>query len=291
MKNAATRTAFISCAAALAIGVLVLTVGLTRGEQYQGRVSLLAEPSGQGDGAAAQYGEVVSLALPALVELARSPSVLRAAAPVSGFSPEELGRQVSVELVPASGLARLSVRASSAGQAEATASALGKAMIDANLLAPVGRLRPLDSRPDVAVIAPDVPLVAGLSLVAAVAAGLAAAAIRRLSAGRLLGEVGSVRRSLAAAGIHRPVTVLRTDDPETTDRLAVLGLAAGSPLRVVPVAPEFSEAAAKLAASLSVDGNGTGDAVVAVAGRRYDELTAIACLLPPGAVLMAVVLA
>ncbi|WP_410663531.1 hypothetical protein [Amycolatopsis sp. lyj-84] len=291
MKNPAARTAVISCAAALAIGVLVLTVGLTRGEQYQGRVSLLAEPSGQGDGATAQYGEVVSLALPALVELARSPSVLRAAAPVSGFSPEELGRQVSVELVPASGLARLSVRAPSAGQAEATASALGKAMIDANLLAPVGRLRPLDSRPDVVVIAPDVPLVAGLSLVAAVAAGLAVAAIRRLSPGRLRGEVGSVRRSLAAAGIHRPVAVLRGDDPETTDRLAVLGLAAASSLRVVPVAPEFSEAASKLAASLSADGNGTGDAVVAVTGRRYDELTTVAGLLPSGAVLMAVVLA
>nr|WP_246481144.1 hypothetical protein [Amycolatopsis umgeniensis] len=267
-----------------------MTVGLTRGEQYQGRVSLLAEPAEQVAGSAAQYGEVVSLALPALVELARSPSVLRAAAPGSGFSPEELGRQVSVELVPASGLARLSVRAPSAERAGATASALGEAMIDANLLAPAGRLRLLDSRPDVAAITPDVPLVAGLSLVAAVAAGLATAAIRRLTPGKLRGEAGSVRRSLAAAGIHRPVTVLRGDDPETADRLTVLGIAAGSPLRVVPVAPDCGEVAAKLAAALPA-GDGTGTAVVAVTGRRYDELIAAAAVLPSGAVLVAVVLA
>ncbi len=290
MKNPAARTAVIGGAVALVIGLLVLTVGLTRGEQYQGRVSLLAEPAVQEGGAAAQYGEVVSLALPALVELARSPSVLATAAPVSGFPAEELGRQVSVELVPASGLARLSVRASSAERAGATASALGKAMIDANLLAPAGRLRLLDPRPDVTAIAPDVPLVAGLSLVAAVAAGLATAAIRRLTPGKNRGEAGSVRRSLATAGIHRPVAVLRGDDPETADRLAVLGLAAGSPMRVVPVAPEFSEAAAKLAAALSV-GDGTGTAVVAVTGRRYDELTAAAGVLPSDAVLVAVVLA
>ncbi|WP_244162581.1 hypothetical protein [Amycolatopsis regifaucium] len=275
---------------ALVIGLLVLTVGLTRDEQYLGRVSLLAEPSAQADGATAQYGEVVSLALPALVELARSPSVLRAAAPGSGFSPEELGPRVSVELVPASGLARLSVRSASTEQAEATASALGKAMIDANLLAPAGRLRLLDPRPDVITLAPDVPLVAGLALVAAVAAGLATVAIRRLKPGGLRGEAGPVRRSLAAAGIRRPVAVLHGADPEAADRLAVLGLAAGRGLRVVPVAPEFSEAAVKLAAALPVDLTGTGTSVVVVTGpRRYDELTAIAGVLPADAVLMAVV--
>ncbi len=286
MKASLTRTAVLGCAAALVIGLLVLIVGLTRGEQYQGRVSLLAEPAGQAAGT--QYGEVVSLALPAVVELARSPSVLRAAAPVSGVSPEELGRQVSVELVPASGLARLSVRASSTDRARATASALGKAMIDADLLAPAGRLRLLDTTPEVVAVVPDVPLVAGLSLVAAVTAGLATTAIRRLTPGRPRGGAGSVHRALAAAGIHRPVAVLRGDDPGTADRLAVLGLAAGSAPRVVPVAPEFSEAAAKLAATLPVHDDGT--AVVAVTGRRYAELTAIAGVLPSEAVLLAVVL-
>jgi hypothetical protein len=286
------RTAAVSVAAGLVVGLLVLTAGLLRGEVYQGRVSLLAEPAGPADGAAAQYGEVVSLALPALVELARSPSVLQAAAPVSGYTPEELGTHVSVELVPASGLARLSVRAATAEQAGATASALGKAMIDANLLAPAGRLRALDPRPDVVPVAPDAPLVTGLALVAAIAAGLATAAIRRTTPSRLRGGSGPVRRSLAAAGIHRPVAVLRADDPAAADRLAVLGRAAGRPVRVVPVAPELAETAAKLAAALPDEHDGTGTSVVAVTGKRHnDELTATAGVLPADAVLVAVVLA
>jgi hypothetical protein len=295
VKDLLRRPSVLNVAVAVSVGLLVLLVGLTRGEEYQGRVSLLAEPAaGQVDGAAPQYGEVVSLALPALVELARSPSVLQAAAPVSGYPPEDLGDRVSVELVPASGLARLSVRAPSAEQAGATATALGKAMIDANLLAPVGRLRVLDPRPDVAAVAPDAPLVTGLALVAAVAAGLATAAVRRSTPARLRGGTGAMRRALAAAGIHRPVAVVRGDDPAAADRLAVLARAAGRPLRVLPVSPGLTEPAAKLAATLPDGGSGDGTSIVAVAaaGRhRYDELTAAVGVLPSDAVLVAVVLA
>jgi hypothetical protein len=294
VKDLLRRTTALSAAVGLVTGLLVLLVGLTRGEEYSGRVSLLAEPAGQEGGAAPQYGEVVSLALPALVELARSPSVLRTAAPASGYSPEELGKQVAVELVPASGLARLSVRAPSAQRAGAAATALGKAMIDANLLAPVGRLRSLDPRPDVVAVAPDAPLVTGLALVAAVAAGLATAAVRRLTPARLRGGPGAVRRALAAAGIHRPVAVLSAGDPEAADRLAVLGHAAGRALRVVPVGPDLAETADKLAATLPEGGSGEGSSVVAVAaaGRhRHDELTAAVSVLPADAVLVAVVLA
>jgi hypothetical protein len=282
------RTAALSVAVAVLAGALVLLVGLTRGAEYQGRVSLLAGPA-PADGAAPQYGEVVSLALPALVELARSPSVLQAAAPVSGYSPDELAAHVSVELVPASGLARLSVLAPSAEQAGAAATALGRAMIDADLLAPAGKLRTLDPRPEVVAVAPDVPLVTGLAMVGAVAAGLATAALRRLTPG---GGTGRVRRALAAAGVHRPVTVLREDDPAAADRLAVLCRAAGRPVRVLPVRPDLAETAAKLAAGLP-DEDGEGASVVAVAptGRRHDELTATVAVLPADAVLVAVVLA
>ncbi|MFB9689015.1 hypothetical protein [Amycolatopsis plumensis] len=276
-----------SVAVALLVGALVLLVGLTRGEEYQGRVSLLAGPAAA-DGA--PYGEVVSLALPALVELARSPSVLAAAAPVSGYGPDELGRNVSVELVPASGLARLSVRASSAEQAGAAAMALGKAMIDADLLAPAGKLRTLDSRPEVIPVAPDAPLVGGLALVGAVAAGLATAAVRRLTP--FGAGPGPVRRALAAAGTHRPVAVLREEDPSAADRLAVLCRAAGRPVRVLPVTPSLSEVAAKLAAGLPEE-SGEGAAVVAVTaeGRDQAELTATVGVLPADTVLVAVVLA
>ncbi|WP_410671565.1 hypothetical protein [Amycolatopsis sp. cmx-4-68] len=283
------RTAALSVAAALVAGALVLLVGLTRGAEYQGRVSLLAGPA-PADNAAPQYGEVVSLALPALVELARSPSVLQAAAPVSGYSPDELGAHVSVELVPASGLARLSVLAPSADQAGAAATALGRAMIDADLLAPAGKLRTLDPRPEVVAVAPDVPLVTGLAMVGAVAAGLATAALRRLTPG---GGTGRVRRALVAAGSHRPVTILAADDPAAADRLAVLCRAAGRPVRVLPVSPDLAETAAKLAAGLPDENDGEGASVVAVAptGRRHDELTATVAVLPADAVLVAVVLA
>jgi len=272
-----------SVGVALLVGALVLIAGLTRGPEYQGRVSLLAAPAAA-DGA--PYGEVVSLALPALVELARSPSVLAAAAPVSGYSADELAGHVSVELVPASGLARLSVRAPSAEQAGAAAMALGKAMIDADLLAPAGKLRTLDSRPEVVTVAPDVPLVGGLAMVAAVAAGLATTAVRRLTPG------GPVRRALAAAGVHRPVALVREEDPSAADRLAVLCRAAGRPVRVVPVTPSVTEVAAKLAAGLPEE-SGEGASVVAVTtgGRKQAELTATVAVLPAGAVLVAVVLA
>ncbi|WP_206789019.1 hypothetical protein [Amycolatopsis sp. MtRt-6] len=274
-----------SVGVALLVGALVLVAGLTRGAEYQGRVSLLATPAAA-DGA--PYGEVVSLALPALVELARSPSVLSAAAPVSGYTPDELAGHVSVELVPASGLARVSVRAASAAQAGATATALGKAMIDADLLAPAGKLRTLDSRPEVITVAPDVPLVTGLALVGAIAAGLATAAVRRLTPG----GAGPLRRALAAAGVHRPVAVLREKDPSTPDRLAVLCRAAARPVRVLAVTPDLTETAAKLAAGLPEE-RGTGASVVAVtaAGRSRQELTATVSVLPADAVLVAVVLA
>jgi len=275
-----------SVGVALLVGALVLVVGLTRGPEYQGRVSLLAAPAAA-DGA--PYGEVVSLALPALVELARSPSVLQAAAPVSGYGPDELAGHVSVELVPASGLARLSVRAPSAERAGATAMALAKAMIDADLLAPAGKLRTLDARPEVITVAPDVPLVAGLALVGAVAAGLATAALRRLAPGA---GPSPVRRALAAAGVRRPVAVLREEDPSAADRLAVLCRAAGRPVRVLPVTPELTETAAKLAAGLPEE-SGEGASVVAVApaGRDQAGLTATVGVLAADAVLVAVVLA
>ncbi|MEV4054811.1 hypothetical protein AB0J55_26740 [Amycolatopsis sp. NPDC049688] len=287
MRFRVPRTAVLSVAVALVAGALVLLVGLTRGAEYQGRVSLLATPAAA-DGA--PYGEVVSLALPALVELARSPSVLQAAAPVSGYAPDELAGRVSVELVPASGLARLSVRAATAERAAAAAMALGKAMIDADLLAPAAKLRTLDPRPEVLTLAPDAPLVLGLALVGAVAAGLATAAARRLTPGGA--GPGPIRRALGAAGVRRPVAVLQEDDPSTADRLAVLCRAAGRPVRVLPVAPELAETAAKLAAALPEE-RGAGASVVAVtaSGRHQPELTAAVGVLPADAVLVAVVLA
>lgn len=287
-----------SAVVALVVGAVVLVLGLGQDQEYQGRVSLIAGPAAPADpasGPAAGYGEVVSLTLPALVELARSPSVVAAAAPVSGYTPAELAEHVSVELVPASGLARLSVRAPTEQQAGAAASAIGKAMIDANLLAPVGRLRLLDQRAEIIQIAPDRLLVGGLALASAAAAAVAAAAIRRLRTGRGRPDEEAVRLALSGRTTHNAVTILREDDPALSDRLTVLCRAANRPVRALAVTPELAERAAKLAAGIpGEDGAEPGTAVIAVthAGRtRQGELTAAVGVLPASAVLVAVVLA
>jgi capsular polysaccharide biosynthesis protein len=289
---------------ALAVGVLVLVLGMLRPDDYQGRVSLLAEPAATGEtGTTAQYGEVVSLALPALVELSRSPSVLQAAAGVSGYPPSELAKHVSVELVPASGLARLSVRAGTSDQAGATASAIAKGLVDANLLTPVGRLRVLDEKPDVVQVAPDRLLTIGLALVAAVLAGVAMAVIQRLRTAR--GQE-NVRKALTAAGIRHPVLTAEADDPALADRLALLCRAAGRSARVIAIAPDLVARAEELSdrlvlappARVLVPDLGDqperhlGDAVIALTHRgTQDDLTAAVGVLPADAVLIAVVLA
>ncbi|MEU4746669.1 hypothetical protein AB0G02_40290, partial [Actinosynnema sp. NPDC023658] len=144
----------------IGIGVLVALVVLLsvelRGEEFERRVGLLAVATDPGESAQAGFGEVVALSLPALVEAARTPTVLRPTADELGTTTEELARRVSVELVPASGLARLSVRAGTADQAAQAATRIAQTVADANLFAPVARLRLLD-RPETTRTAPDRP--------------------------------------------------------------------------------------------------------------------------------------
>lgn len=303
MKPFSRRTA--ECAAvALAVGVLVFAVGMLRPADHQGRVALLAEPVAAEDtGTTAQYGEVVALTLPALVELSRSPSVLQAAARVSGYAPEDLAKHVSVELVPASGLARLSVRAGTAEQAGATASAIARSLVDANLLAPVGGLRVLDEKPDVVQVSPDRLLSTGLALAAAVLAGVAMGVARQLRTAR--GQE-AVRKALTAAGTRHPVLTADAADPALADRLALLCRSAGRSPRVIAAAPDLVARAEELAdrlvlahpARVLVPDLGdrprrdVGDAVIAVVHRgSADDLTAAVGVLPEDAVLVAVVLA
>lgn len=275
---------------AVLTGAVVLLATLLRGEEYEARVGLLATPAAPTAGVTAQYGEVVSLTLPALVELARSPSVLRAAAG-NWTSPEELGEHVAVELVPASGLARLSVRAPSSARASAAATSIARSMVDARLLDPAGTLRVLDPRPDVAQVAPDRRLGLGLALVAAVVAGVTAAALCQV---RRPGS-GGVRAALAAAGTHHPVTTARADDPDLPERLAALCTAAGRDVRVVAVVPALAGQATALSRRMAADpwpAAGAGVVAVTRGGRgRQDELATVVAALPAGDILVAVVLA
>jgi hypothetical protein len=288
----AARPVVAGILAAALVAVLVLLVTGLRGDRYEARVGLLAEPAAPGTAAAPQYGEVVSLALPALVELARSPSVVRAAAGTTGLTPAELTDGVSVELVPASGLARLAVVGPTADQSGAAVIAIARAMIDADLLAPAGALRLLDARPDVVQVAPDRPLGLGLALAAAAVAGVSTGALRQLH-----GRPGtsSVRKALTAAGVRLPVTTLSAADPDLAGRLRMLCEAAARPVRVVPATPELAARAETLATSLAelASGGPAADAVILVThtGRRQDDLAAVAGVLPGTTAVVAVVLA
>lgn len=263
------------------IGVLVGTVVVVAtafsGEEYQARVSLLAGPQGP------QYGEVVALSLPALVEVARSPAVVAKA----GTSAE----RVSVELVPASGLARLSVRAPAAGQASNEAAAVAAAVVESDLLAPAGTLRVLDA-PAVARVAPDWPLATGLALVAAVVAAVAVAAVRHVRGTRV---IDGVRAALASAGVRHPVAVVPDDDPALVERLTVLCATARRPVRVVPVVPELAGRAEELAEALpdKVAEPADGVALVAVVPRDggREELASVVGARPADTTVVAVVLA
>lgn len=272
--------------AAVAVGALVLLAVSLRGGESEGRLTLLATPSTPDS---AQFGEVTSLAAPAVVQLVRSPSVLDVAAQAAGTTPDRLADAIAVELVPASGVARISVRADTADHAATAVSAVAQAVIDADLLAPAARFRLVDPRPETASVTPDRRLATGLALVAAVIAGVTVAALRRLRG-------NPVRGALTTAGISHPVVVAHDDDPALMERLTALCAAAARPVRVLAVSPELTERAEELARTLPDKASepADGTAVIAVAandrGRRNDLATALA-VLPASSVLVAVVLA
>jgi hypothetical protein len=276
-------------AAGVAGGGVLLATELA-GEEYEGRVSLIAGPVAGTGGAVPQYGEVVSFTLPALAELARSPSVLRAAAADTSINAASLGGGVSVELVPASGLARLSVRTQSAALAGDAATAIARAMIKADLLAPAAALRLLDEQADVVRVAPDRPLGFGLAMAAAAATGVTVGALRHV---RRTSDETAVRAALPAP---HPVVTFRADDEDLPARLAPLCAAAGRPPRVIAVTTDLATTARTLEKQLArrtPTEAAEGRAVIALTRggqRRQDQLAAVAGVLPASSVLIAVVL-
>ncbi|MFD4675670.1 hypothetical protein ACFWNN_38490 [Lentzea sp. NPDC058450] len=269
--------------AAVLVGAAVLAAVAMRDGVTEGRLTLLATPTPD----SAQFGEVTSLAAPAVVQLVRSPSVLDAAAKAAETTPSQLADAIAVELVPASGVARISVRADSADHAGKAVTAVAQAVIDADLLAPAAKFRLLDPRPETSQVSPDLRLATGLALVAAAIAGVAVFALRRLRS-------NPVRASLATAGITHPVVVANDDDPALVGRLTALCVAAARPVKVLAASPELRERAEKLALSLPDKASepAEGTAVIAVTSReRRDDLAPALAVLPASAVLVAVVLA
>ncbi|MDX3662234.1 hypothetical protein PV646_33440 [Streptomyces sp. ID05-26A] len=272
--------------AAVLVGAAVLLAVAMRDGVTEGRLTLLATPSAPDS---AQFGEVTSLAAPAVVQLVRSPSVLEVAAKAAGTTPDRLADAIAVELVPASGVARISVRADSVAHASSAVTAVAQAVIEADLLTPAAKFRLVDPLPETTQVSPDWRLATGLALVAAVIAGVAVVALRRLR-GNVVGA------ALSTAGIRHPVVVAADDDPDLTSRLASLCAAAARPVRVLPVSPSLVERAEELARALPDKASepADGTAVIAVASsdraRRNDLATALA-VLPASSVLVAVVLA
>ncbi|HEX7309290.1 hypothetical protein [Lentzea sp.] len=267
--------------AAIAVGALVLLAVALRDGVSEGRLALLATPSTPDS---SQFGEVTSLAAPAVVQLVRSPSVLAAAAQQAGTTPERLADAIAVELVPASGVARISVRADTAEHASKAVTAVAKAVVDADLLAPAARFRLVDPQPETATVSPDWRLATGLALVAAVIAGVAVGVLRRGN---------TARSSLTKAGIDHPVVVAQDDDPALVERLTALCMAAARPVRVLAVSPNLAERAEELARTLPDKASepADGTAVIAVAERGRNDLATVLAVLPESSVVVAVVLA
>jgi hypothetical protein len=248
---------------ALLVGLLVsgavLMFAVSRPAEYSARVGLLATLQQQNgvleQGASTtDFPAVAAQSMPAIVEVAHSPSVLeRAGAAVPGApTGEELFDDVSVDLIPGSALARLNVRADSPTMARDLASAIAVGIVDAGLLAPVGTLRVIDDEPFVNEVGPDRAMSAGMVLAAGVAA---AAVIYGLLALFVPSTRREIARALGDAGIHRPVPVIGSGRfRDVFAKVDMLATAAARRVRVVPLTPGSSRDAEKLELELATAG-------------------------------------
>ncbi len=188
--------------AVLAAGItmaLVLVLLLSRDPQHQARVGLVATPVASGDQADPDYGAVVSSIMPALPEVAVSTPVLdRLGDRLPGIDAATLGELVSVELVPASGVARVTVVGTSPEEATAVLEAVVATIVGSDLLAPVGTFTVLgDVDAETTQVRPDPLLAGGLGVLAAVVVGLLAVAAVQVLRPRLL-TVADVERVLSS---------------------------------------------------------------------------------------------
>ncbi|WP_226366730.1 glycosyltransferase [Pseudonocardia sp. ICBG162] len=293
----------VAALAGLATAVAVLlAVALGPGTE-QATVTLVARPDAGAtislntarSVVSTSYGEVVSLALPALPEIATGPSLLgRAAAAVPGGpDPEQLRRAVSVELVPASGLARISVRDPDPARAAALAEAVADQVVAADVLDPAGRLVPVDTRAAVTPVATSTTLAAALALLAGIVVAVVTGAA--LLPRRRATPHTALLRAVAAAG-RGPVAVLDAADPVLVDRIRLL--AGPDVTRVVPAGPGLETDARRITEALAlrdgpVDGRARPGAVVALADprrTRTDDLTGTLAAVPERERVLAVVL-
>ncbi|MCO1658242.1 glycosyltransferase [Pseudonocardia sp. S2-4] len=297
-------TALLTGLAALLVGGVTFGIIAAQPPAYQARIGLVAGPVTPGPDtptSQASFGEVVQLGMPAVNELVRAPSVLAGAvgAVDPPADPEALADAIAVEYIPETGVARITVVAGTPDGADALAMRVAQGVVDADVLAPVARLRTLDEHADVRQAAPDRLLATGLALTAASVAAVGVLALRRLTR-PTVSRRSRLSDALTLAGASRPVTVLDMADPDLVARLTVLQNASTRPLRLIGTAPGDAHRVRSLTGELRASGavmqvNGhAGDAAVVALldGNRTgpDDVTAAVAALPDASALIAVVI-
>lgn len=290
------RPVLFSAAVALllAVAAFAITLGVVASgsDEYEARSAVVAAPREASDPAIQSFGSVVSLTLPGVADLVTSPSTIAAVQRQVPGAPDDLADRVTVGVVPASGLARISVRAGSPQLAADLAQAFQQQAIAANLLAPAGELTPLGA-PAIEKVSPDWTLALGFALAAAVIVGAIAFGLCRILLG---GGLRRTRRALVAAGITRSVAVMYADDAELVDTLRLLANAAAKPLRLVAVDPatDLAPLWSRIGeAKIPMAHSDHEDAAVVAVGRSGDSPNGIALVtsaLPQQSPLVAVIL-
>lgn len=220
---AAFRRALLpAIAAGIGVLALVLLVLLTRPVSYDARIGLVASPKVTGQGMPSDYyGAVVSLTMQALPELAVSDGTLtaiRAAVPQAP-SVAELRTSITVELVPGSGVARVSVVARERATAVSMLNALITEIQRADLLAPAAELEAIGAGgPTTQIVERDPLLALGLGLVGGLIASLITVVAVQALRPRLLtvADVEQVVEEVFAADEPPPVVALDDRDQGLT---------------------------------------------------------------------------
>jgi capsular polysaccharide biosynthesis protein len=260
---AALRRAFVPALLA-AVGTFALVASLARGGEptYQVRVGIAAVPNPGQDANAPEYGSVVSLAMPALPELAVSAPVRDAvAAQLGDIGEAELLRSVTVELVPDSAVARITATRDTPRAASTLLRIVVDRILKSPLLSPVGRFHVLGNLSvEPLEVKPDPKLAMGLALFAAAFVALLAVAAVQVLSPRLLtaDDVERVVRSTSAAPI--PIMPLRRGEAD-------LGLLAS---RLAVTAPDARSVVAFPAGGSS---NGLAEALSERLGNRRSART------------------
>ncbi len=231
---------------ALAVGLgvlaLVVTMLLSRPASYSARIGLVASPRVSDSAVANDYGAVVSLTMQALPELAVSDgtiSAIQRAVPAAPAA-EQLRNAITVELVPGSSVARISVSADTEATTVAILNALVTQIQKANLLAPVAELKPIGSGSSSAqLVQRDPKLALGLGIVGGLISSLLTVVLVQTLRPRLLTapDVERVVEDVFAGSSDVPPVVALNEDVQGVNLLAAHLLAQNPIITEVTVVP------------------------------------------------------